>query len=54
MFLLGVRGGAVGGSGKELIGGLCVIDVADLDEALDMARTWPGQSSAVEIRPVVE
>jgi hypothetical protein len=40
--------------GKELIGGFCVIDVADLDEALGMARTWPGQSWAVEIRPVVE
>jgi hypothetical protein len=39
--------------GNELIGGYCEIDVADLDEALAMARTWPG-GGAVEIRPVME
>jgi hypothetical protein len=39
--------------GKELVGGYCAIDVADLDEALEMARTWPGRTRAVEIRPVV-
>jgi len=39
--------------GKELIGGYCEIDVADLDEALELARTWPGRTRAVEIRPVV-
>jgi hypothetical protein len=37
--------------GKEGIGGYATIEVADLDEALRMARTWP--SGAVEIRPVV-
>jgi hypothetical protein len=36
---------------KEQIGGFAVIEVPDLDEALRMARTWPGGS--VEIRPVV-
>jgi hypothetical protein len=36
---------------KEGIGGYATIDVADLDEALRMARSWPGGS--VEIRPVV-
>jgi hypothetical protein len=36
--------------GKEAIGGYAEIDVADLDEALRMARTWPGRG-AVEIRP---
>lgn len=36
---------------KEIIGGFAVIDVADLDEALAMAREWPG---TVEIRPVVD
>lgn len=36
---------------KEVIGGFAVIDVADLDEALAMAREWPG---TVEIRPVVD
>ncbi len=38
--------------GKESIGGYAEIDVADLDEALRMARTWPGRG-AVEIRPMV-
>ena len=38
--------------GKEAIGGYATIDVADLDEALRMARTWPGRG-AVEIRPVM-
>jgi hypothetical protein len=38
--------------GKEGIGGYAEIDVADLDEALRMARTWPGRGT-VEIRPVV-
>jgi len=27
--------------------------VADLDEALELAMTWPGRTQAVEIRPVV-
>jgi hypothetical protein len=38
--------------GKEQIGGYAEIDVADLDEALRMATTWPGRGT-VEIRPVV-
>ena len=38
--------------GKESIGGYAEIDVADLDEALRMAKTWPGRGT-VEIRPVV-
>jgi len=38
--------------GKEQIGGYVEIDVADLDEALEMAKTWRGRG-AVEIRPVV-
>jgi hypothetical protein len=37
---------------KEQIGGYAAIDVEDLDEALRMARTWPGRG-AVEIRPVM-
>ena len=38
--------------GKEAIGGYAEIEVADLDEALRMARTWPGRGT-VEIRPVM-
>ncbi len=37
--------------GTEVIGGYAEIDVADLDEALQMAKTWP--AGGIEIRPVV-
>ncbi len=37
---------------KEVIGGYAEVEVADLDEALEMAKTWPGGD--VEVRPVVE
>lgn len=39
--------------GKEQIGGYAEAEVPDLDEALEMARTWPGRGT-VEIRPVVD
>jgi hypothetical protein len=38
--------------GKEGIGGYAEIDVTDMDEALRMAKTWPGRGT-VEIRPVM-
>jgi hypothetical protein len=38
--------------GEEGIGGYAEIDVADLEEALRMARTLPGRGT-VEIRPVM-
>ena len=38
--------------GKELVGGYSEVEVADLDEALAMAKSWPG-GGAVEIRPTV-
>jgi hypothetical protein len=38
--------------GKEVIGGYAEIEVADLDEALRMAKAWPPRG-AVEIRPVL-
>jgi len=38
--------------GNEVIGGFAEIEVDNLDEALRMAKSWPG--GAVEIRPVVE
>ena len=37
--------------GKEVVSGYAEIDVADLDEALRLVRTWPG-CPVVEIRPV--
>jgi hypothetical protein len=38
---------------KEMIGGYGILEVADLDEALAVASSWPG-AAAIEIRPVVE
>lgn len=37
--------------GKEVISGFTEIEVADLDEALRMVKTWPA-CPVVEIRPV--
>jgi hypothetical protein len=37
--------------GKEVVSGYTEIEVADLDEALRMVRTWPG-CPLVEIRPL--
>jgi hypothetical protein len=37
---------------KEVIGGFAVVEVADRDEALEMARSWP--SGPVEVWPAVE
>jgi hypothetical protein len=39
--------------GKEIVSGVAEIDVADLDEALRVARTWPA-CPVVEIRPAME
>jgi hypothetical protein len=38
---------------KETVGGFALLDVADLDEALAIAKTWPA-GSTVELRPVVD
>jgi hypothetical protein len=39
--------------GKEIVGGFTEVNVADLDEALAMAKSWPGRGT-VEIRPVID
>ncbi|HUQ42358.1 MAG TPA: YciI family protein, partial [Candidatus Limnocylindrales bacterium] len=39
---------------KEHVGGYAVIEVEDLDAAIAVAKSWPGRSPAVEVRPVVE
>jgi hypothetical protein len=38
--------------GNEVIGGYCEVDVPELDDALAMARAWPGGGS-VEVRPLM-
>ena len=43
--------------GTEVIGGYAEIEVADLDEALELARTWADHKpfhNVVEIWPIVE
>jgi hypothetical protein len=37
---------------NEIVGGYATVDVADLDEALRMVKSWPGRG-VVEIRPVM-
>lgn len=37
--------------GKEVVSGYAEVEVTDLDEALAMARSWPG-CPLVEIRPI--
>ena len=37
--------------GKEVVSGYFEIEVADLDEAISMVKTWPG-CPIVEIRPL--
>lgn len=37
--------------GKEVVSGYLEVDVPNLDEAIRMARTWPG-CPVVEIRPL--
>jgi hypothetical protein len=37
---------------KEIIGGFAIVDVKDLDEALDMAKAW--RAGPVEVWPAVE
>ena len=39
---------------KETIGGYAIVDVADLDEAVAIFRTFPAPGGKAEIRPVVE
>lgn len=39
---------------KEAIGGYAIVDVPDLDAALELARSFPAPDGKVEVRPVVE
>jgi hypothetical protein len=38
---------------KEHIGGFAIVEVAPVDDALELARTWPA-GGAVEVRRLVE
>ena len=42
---------------KEVLGGFTILDVASMDEAIEITKTWPGVERGwitVELRPVVE
>jgi hypothetical protein len=42
---------------KEVLGGYSVIDADSIDEAVEVAKTWPGVDRGwitVEVRPVIE
>lgn len=39
---------------KETIGGFGVLDVPDLDAAVEIAKSWPAHGHRVEIRPIVQ
>jgi hypothetical protein len=39
---------------KEVVGGYAILDVADLDEAIKLAASWPAGRTALEIRPIIE
>jgi hypothetical protein len=39
---------------KETIAGYSIIEAADLDEAIAIAKKWPLHTHSVEIRPVIE
>lgn len=43
------------GASKEQLGGFCVIEVAELDTALDWAARYPaGPNGLVEVRPNIQ
>jgi hypothetical protein len=42
---------------KEVLGGYSVIDADSMEEAVDIAKTWPGVDRGwitIELRPVIE
>lgn len=42
---------------KEVVGGFSVLETATIDEAVDIAKTWPGIDRGlitIEVRPVYE
>jgi hypothetical protein len=44
---------AQGPFNKEAVGGYGILDVANLDEAIAVVKSWPGDAK-LELRPIVE
>lgn len=38
---------------KEVIGGYGILECGSIDEAVEIAKTWPGTGSILEVRPTV-
>jgi hypothetical protein len=38
---------------KEILGGYAVLDCETIDEAVEIAKSWPGPNSVLEVRPTV-
>jgi hypothetical protein len=39
---------------KETVAGFGIVEVPDLDAAIEIASTWPARGHRVEIRPIVQ
>jgi hypothetical protein len=37
---------------KEVIGGYALLNVPDMDAAVELAKTWPGPAATIELRPI--
>jgi hypothetical protein len=38
---------------KEVLGGYCVLECESIEEAVEIAKTWPGPNAILEVRPTV-
>lgn len=38
---------------KEVIGGYALLECESMDEAVAIAKTWPGQGAVLEVRPTI-
>ncbi len=38
---------------KEVLGGYALLECDSMDEAVSLAKTWPGPGAILEVRPVV-
>jgi len=38
---------------REVLGGYGVLECADIDEAVAIAKSWPGPNAIIEVRPTV-
>lgn len=37
---------------KEVLGGFSILDVPDMETAVELAKSWPGLAITLELRPV--